>query len=134
MAPVYLNKKGFSLIEVLVSLVILMVGLMGLLQATNVALEHNMRNHMRIEGVNLADQEMAQMLSRGFLSISTSQTQTQPVTYIKTRQVMTVWKNYSVVRTATAVSSSKMVNFVISWGYKGARYNHRISSVISATN
>lgn len=52
------NQAGFTLIEFCVSVVIMMVGLLGLLQAVNMATIHNLDSLLRNEAVSLADTEM----------------------------------------------------------------------------
>ena len=127
MARVPSSSSGFTLVEVMVSIVILMIGLMGLLQALNLSIEHNMRNMLRNEGLSVADAEMARELSKGFSNVSTS-----TVSFVRNRVIMnSILKNYSVTRTGTLVSNSKSVSYKVTWGYKQARYNVNISSMVS---
>jgi type IV pilus assembly protein PilV len=123
------TSSGFTLIEFLVAVVILMVGLLGLLQAVNVALYHNVNNQIRNEAVVLADQQMTTELGKGFDQVSTTTRYYAPVS----RQVINGFKSYSVVRNGTTVSNSKEITFTISWRNKGTRYEHSTTSVISKT-
>ncbi len=52
------NKSGFTLIEFCVAVLIMMVGLMGLLQAVNMATMHNLGTVLRNEAISLADENM----------------------------------------------------------------------------
>jgi len=139
MAPASSSRQsGFTLIEVMVSIVILSIGLLGLLQAVNMSIEHNMRNQLRNEGASLADAELSKDLSQGWANV-TPPAGAAPVTtsYSKTRLIMNaIQKSYSVTRTGTNVNSasnsSKMVNFVVSWRYKQVRYNLSATSLIAA--
>ncbi len=124
------NKQGFTLIEFLVSIVILMVGMLGLLQAVNVAIEHNLNNQIRNEATMLADEQLSKEMTKTFDLISTSTGQF----YVPGRPILKGFKNFSVVRTGTALSNSKQVNYTISWRHKGVRYTHETSSIISKTN
>ena len=124
------NKQGFTLIEFLVSIVILMVGMLGLLQAVNVAIEHNLNNQIRNEATMLADEQLSKEMTKTFDLISTSTGQF----YVPNRPILKGFKNFSVVRTGTALSNSKQVNYTISWRHKGVRYTHETSSIISKTN
>ncbi len=124
------TSRGFTLIEFMVAVVIMMVGLLGLLQAVNVALNHNMNNQIRNEAVSVADQYMSTELAKGFDLVSTTTRLYPPVP----RQIMGGFKNYSVVRSGTALANSKQVNIVVSWWIKGVRYEHSTISVISKTN
>ena len=56
---VYSNKKaGFTLIEFCVATLIMMVGLLGLLQGVNLAIEQNLGTLIRNEAVSVADEQM----------------------------------------------------------------------------
>jgi len=123
-----LNKNnGFTLLELLVSLVILSVGMLGLLQAVTSAINHNMGTQLRDEAVRLADERMAVEKSKVFDAISTTtKLDNVPVT------IVNGFKNYSVVKNASSISSStKSVQLVVSWRYKGSRFEHVISSLVS---
>ncbi len=52
------NNRGFTLVEVLIALVVILIGLLGLLQVALLSIEHNFRNLLRDEAVNIADQMM----------------------------------------------------------------------------
>ncbi|UFS69644.1 prepilin-type N-terminal cleavage/methylation domain-containing protein [Geomonas sp. RF6] len=52
------SEEGFTLIEMLAALLVMMIGLLGLLQAVIVALEYDTRNVLREESVRLAEKEM----------------------------------------------------------------------------
>lgn len=123
------SNKGFTLIEVFISIIILTVGLLGVLQAVSVAFEHNMKNKLRNEAVIVADNEMVNELSKGFSNVSTSE-----MNHYRERKVLLALKNYSVARTGSTAHNSKAVTYEVRWRYKGIRYSHMISSVISGTD
>jgi type IV pilus assembly protein PilV len=126
---VFRNNDGFTLIEVLVSLLILMVMMMGILESLCVAIQHNMGNQLRNEGVRVADTEMAREMSKGFANVSTVSGTT-----FRSRRVMNALRNYSVSRSGNSLTNSKTVTFVISWYYKNQRYTHTVSSAIATTS
>lgn len=124
------NKSGFTLIEFLVAIFILMIGLLGLLQSVNLAINHNMQNDLRNTAVLVADEEMAKTLSVGYDNISSGSPK-----YVQ-RPVLKVMKNYSVVRVVSQVSSgtvasTKQIDLVVSWKYKQARYTHGVSGMLT---
>lgn len=121
-----LNNKGFTLVEFLVAIVILMVGLLGLLQTVNVAINSNLQNQLRNEAVVVADRAMAHELAKGFDAVSTSTNNVNA-----TRRVLNGFKNFSVSRTGTAFQNSKEIRFEVSWRYKGARYTHNAGGLVS---
>lgn len=133
MARVYQNNAGFTLIEFLVSIVILMVGLLGLLQAINVSFSQNMQNQIRNEAVAVVDAEMAKELAKGFDGVDPSNTSVFR-NYTVSRRVLSTYKQYSVSKTGASFQNSKQVDIAISWRYKQQRFTQGASSVISKAN
>lgn len=133
---VNLNSNGFTLIEFCIAVLIMMVGLLGLLQAVNVATEHNLGTLLRNDAVSLADEQMvvARMLPFDSLVPSTS--------YIN-RKTRAGFNNYSAVRTTNVVHtttdpvsgatvpSSMQVSVRVSWRYKKVKQNHTLSTLIA---
>ncbi len=54
-----MNNKGVTLVEVMISLVILLIAFMGLIQASLLTINHNMRNEVRDEAVRIGAASMA---------------------------------------------------------------------------
>ena len=121
-----LNNQGFTLIEFLVAVVILMVGMLGLLQAVNVSINSNMQNQLRNEALLVADLEMAKELAKGFDAVSTA----SKMVYDQ-RRVLNAFKNFSVARTGAAFQNSKEIRFQVSWRHHGVRYTHDAGGLIS---
>lgn len=120
------NSQGFTLIEFLVSIVILMVGMLGMLSAVNVALFHNFNTKLRDEAVVVADLQMSRELNKPFDLVSTSVKNDY-----ESRKLLSKFVNYSVQRSGAALSNSKQVRVAVRWKYKGVNYNHETNSVIS---
>lgn len=128
------NSQGFTLIEFLVSIVILMVGLLGLLQAVNLALHHNLTTQFRNEAVTVADEFLSRETAKSFDLISTATSSpSAPLGLFTTkRKVSTAFKSYSVERRGTDISSfSKQVNINVIWRHKGSRYLHESTAIVS---
>lgn len=120
------KSNGFTLIEFLVAIVILMVGLLGLLQTINLSLQHNLTTQLRNEAVSVADDFMSREISKTFDLISTS-TGVFPMN----RKVSTSSVIYTVQRSGASVSNSKQINVVVAWNYKGKQYQHETTAVVS---
>ncbi len=122
------SKKGFSLTEVVVALVILMVGLLGMLQAINVSIQANLQNEMRTQGVMIAEDQLSKIKSLPFKNISCSveKSTTMPV------PMRSVLMNFNVTRKVDEISAStKRVNIGVSWKHKGNKYEHVVSAVVT---
>ncbi len=126
------NSAGFTLVEFLVAILIMMVGLLGLLQTVNTSLSHNLANQLRNEAVAVADRQMSLEMAKGFDLVST----TSMSTYV-TRPVLTGFRNFSVIRNGIVpppLPYSKQVNIEVRWSYKGVPYSHQVYGGISKTN
>jgi type IV pilus assembly protein PilV len=123
---VSLNNGGFTLIEFLVAIVILMVGMLGLLQSVNVAIKSNMQNQLRNEALLVADRWMAHELAKGFAGASTAAKKENAP-----RRVLNGYINFSVARTGTAFQNSKEIDFKVSWRYRGERFTHDVGGIVS---
>lgn len=120
------NSSGFTLIEFLVSTVILMVGLLGLLQVINVALEKNLETAFRNEAVVLADDIMMEARGVSFPLIVSG------VKTAKPRNVRGIFKSYSAtVTVANPLANSKEISVEVTWKYKNAAKKHQVSSAVS---
>lgn len=124
----YRNNSGFTLIEFLVSIVILMVGLLGLLQSVNIALQYNTTTQLRNEAVVLGDLQMSNELAKPFDLVSTG-TSSRSVQ----RTFFNGYKNFSVTRSGTDMTNSKQVNIQVSWKHKNNRYTHDVFGASSKT-
>ncbi len=123
------NSDGFTLIEFLVAIVILMVGLLGLLQTVNYALQYNMGTQLRNEAASIADAQMSMELAKPFDLISTV-TSSKSVS----RQILNGYKNYSVTRSGQDMTNTKQVNVGVTWRYKKQPFTHTVYGASSKAN
>lgn len=137
------NNRGFTLVEFLVAIVILMVGLMALLQCVNIAIVRNLENQLRNEAISLADERLAIEMAKTFTLISSV-----PTSRVQLRRsINNAFKNYSVIRSGSTIPDvsglpvserdsadavfSKVVNVRVSWRHKNLRYEHNMSGMAS---
>ena len=125
------NCSGFTLIEFLVAIVILMVGMLGLLQSINLAVDKNLETIFRNEAIMLADDRMMRKRSAGFKIFSGADT-TDVNNGFSQVNVRGILKNYSVSETIQkTTNNSQQIIVNVSWKKKGTRYSHSVSSFVS---
>lgn len=121
------DRDGFTLVEFLVAIVILMVGLLGLLQTINVAVDQNLGNVFRNEAVTVVDELMMKDRAKAFDSLSTGSK-----TSVISRNVRGITKVYSVNERVDGVTTnSKQISIEASWTKKNSTYNHSATTVVS---
>ena len=125
------SQSGFTLIEVLVSIVILMVGLLGMFQAVNLALNKNIENQLRQKAVAVAEQQLNSLKGRSFSNITGNTSN-----FVRVASG-SVFKNISVRRQiddlAATNSKTKQVSIRVWWSYRGKPYEHQTASGIGST-
>lgn len=74
-----MNDKGVTLVEVMISMVILLVVFMGLIQASLLTINHNLRNEARDEAVRIGAGAMALLRSFNYSCSELDPTGTAPL-------------------------------------------------------
>lgn len=120
------DNSGFTLVELLAAMVIMLVGLLGLLQSVNIAMEYNLKNQMRNEVVRVAQDNMNDMRSRAFDSVSST-------TIIVPTSLRNINRTYTVTRNviATGTDASKRYQVDVTWMYKNVPTTHSVMTVRS---
>jgi len=128
------NKSGFTLTEVMVAILIMMVGMLGLLESINVATEYNLKNHLRDEAVYVGEKYMNIQKGKAFDLLTT-----MPLTYgrrYEPSRIRGTGKPYSVDMKVTdlstdPVAATKQLEVVVSWTYKGVTFQNRVTAPVS---
>jgi len=128
------SEHGFTLLEFLVALVILMVGMLGLLQTVNFAITQNTTGLLRHEALLVADEVMNREKSKPFTLISSS-TAGKTSLLVEARQVNNVFKNYSVTKTiiddGTTDILVKNIEIRVTWNHKKDHFTHSVATIVS---
>lgn len=123
-----LNNHAFTLVEVLVAMVILMVGLLGLLQTISLAIATNAQTEMRTQATAIAEDRMAQQKSVPFDAIATGVKQSVSIPIA----VRSSFVNYSAFFWGDDVSATaKRLNIGVRWHHKGNSYEHMVTTIVT---
>lgn len=125
------DQSGFTLLEILVALIILMVGAMAVLTVATSAISHNMENMLKDEAEQIADAKMrvvkantSATAASPFQSLSTTTTQMS-----KLRSKATP---YTIILSSTATGGdSNQLRVLVTWKYKNVTKQYEFSSLKS---
>lgn len=111
------NKNGFSLIEVMISLVIILVVLLGLLYTLNLGINVNMQNILRDQAIKIAQGEVNTIINN-----STNSTSIQSYTKTVSVSINGFQETYNVSVSGQQESNNGMNNVivytvVVTWNY-----------------
>lgn len=131
-----LSKRGFTLVEVMISLLIISILLLGLVKVAALSIDHNMRNLLRDEATRIAEQGMngtGALFDGGGNAIPGLKTLPftdarlndtpgwvcNPPGSLVARQFRSLTENYAVCWRITKQSDNiKLVSIAVGWNWK----------------
>jgi prepilin-type N-terminal cleavage/methylation domain-containing protein len=144
------TETGFSLVEVMIALVVLLLVFMGLMQAALLGIDSNLRNIFRDEALRIAAERMEEAKGLPFDDVVNDDADTvldhnfrlvacegAPVTDPNDYDVRVVRSFRSIVdfpygtrRTVLDYNAeTKRITITVRWVYRGGCYTHRIISL-----
>jgi len=114
---VKLNRKGFTLLELMVSMFIFTAALLTLLGISGTILSHNLQTDIRNEGMKVLENAMNQLKNQ----------ETPPG--LVSRTVRGVPISYTINSQVTSIGNVNQLQATVSWQYKGVTYQHSMISV-----
>lgn len=123
------NKTGFTLLELLVALVILMVGMMSLLSAATNAISLNLDNILKDEAVQIADAKMRVVKGNKSATFSLP-FQNLSITTIQTSKLRSKTTPYTVTLSSSSTGgNSNLLQVLVTWNYKNNVKQHELSTL-----
>jgi type II secretory pathway pseudopilin PulG len=124
---VRLDNRGMSLIELIISMLILMVVAIALVQSSLLAMNTNVMNEMRSEAVSVAEQQMNMVRNTPFANLSTLPTTT--TVYRNVRMKINTPFTASLAQSAINANSTQ-VTVTVSWTYRNSSFSTSMSTVM----
>lgn len=124
--PVLNDKGGMTLVELMISIVIMFIVFLGLTGTVMTGLEYNMRNALLDEAVSVGETRMNALRSLPFDNIATSAASDNVI-----RDVRRFPARYTVSTTvATPATDIKQITMVVAWTRGGMAHSHTFSSIV----
>lgn len=121
-----LTDKGSSLVEVMLSLVILLIVFLALMQTALLSIDSNVKNLLRDEAVGIAEMRMSAIRNTPFASLTAGTT-----TATDNRNVRNAAVTYTSTTTITSLNTDNMqATISVAWTWKGQNYTHSISTIV----
>ncbi len=128
------NNKGVTLIEMMISLVILLVVSLALMQTSILGMKTNAQNVVRDEAVNVAEMRINQLRSLPFPVAPAINDLTATINALDTQQTRTFrgfTTTYAPSRTVTDLNAdSKQITISVSWTYGGRAFSHTVTTIM----
>lgn len=146
-----LDKRGLTLVEVMIALVILLLVFLALMQTALVSINANMTNVLRDEAVNIAEQRMNEARNIPFASLTagveaatnpvplgaacaaTTPIVADPYPVGVTRNIRNITGgfNYGTQRTVTNLDTdNRQITILVRWVYRNECFGHTISTIL----
>lgn len=133
--------KGVTLIEVMIALVVLLIVFLGLLQASILGIENNLRNQMRDEAVNIAAERVNEARSMVFNDLASDPAGALVLAscpdnpYIQIdRNIRNITASYGTRRTvedleAAAPINTKRITILVRWQQRNECFTYRLTTL-----
>ena len=119
------NNRGLTLIEVMISLVIVFIVFIGLSSSGLLVLEENIKNSLRDEAVSVTEPEVQHART---LPLDNIVSGTRPVvTYPIRGLVVTYTPTWNV---SVLDGSTRQLNVTVMWSRRGRSYSHQVATIV----
>lgn len=136
------NKKGFTLVEVMIALTILLFVFLALMQTALVSIDSNMRNLLRDEAIFIAEERMSEARSidwGGLWSDGAIGAAACPANFTAAfgGSGVLVERNFRNIirfpfctnRTVVVSGDNRQITIAVWWQWKGEQLNHTVSTL-----
>ena len=126
-----INKKGLTLVEMMIALVILLLVFLALMQTALLSINSNITNLFRDEAASIAEQHMIFIRNMKFDDVLVTAGFLDETIAGDTRNFRSFSVPYTVQRQVTDHGiDNKQVDITVSWIWKGETFTHSINAVL----
>ena len=120
-------NNGFTLVELLVSIVIIAICVIGLMSLSTVIMRNNVKNEIRNKAVEVLTNYVDNITNQDFGDITVGN-----FTDIDNVTIRSFSATYTISGNVTSPSTDeKDINATISWTYRGKNYSYNIETVVT---
>ena len=124
----YSGNSGFTLIELMVAITIMIVGLVGMFDMLWVATRKNVENELREKAVAVAEQELNNLKAQPFADINSNLVGIVQQVALSGGATQDVTVQTQVVNLS---ANSKRISVRAFWNYRGNIYEHHTASAVA---
>jgi type IV pilus assembly protein PilV len=117
------SRFGFTLVEVLVAMLILVVGMLGSLIGVMAASDHNLGNSLRNEAMRIAQEHLEDIRTGPFLSIA-------PAVSLVQRQIRKSSYTFTATTGVQTSGTLRQVTVTVQWSYKGRSRSYVAETIV----
>ncbi len=131
-ARVRRNRQGFTLVEVLVTMMVLAFGMMASLVGVMAAIDHTLLNDMRNEAMKLGQEQMEAARNMPFTSIQNLSAEKDVKRQF--RKSMIKFRIYTYKDSATGYQHDMTkLTIKVEWVFKNRTYSYSLASIVRQT-
>ena len=129
-----LNKKGFTLIELMVAMSIILIMFLSLLMTSLLSSTTNMQNIIRDEAIQIAEMKLVELRNIAFDNLPG---EAGVETIADDPDLQRTIRNFNVDFTSTVAVEdhplvnplTRQINVTVAWSYKGENYTHAVATI-----
>jgi prepilin-type N-terminal cleavage/methylation domain-containing protein len=115
---VFINNKGVTLVEVMISLVIFLIVFMGLMQTALLSIDGNVRNVERDEAIMIANGELDNLKNIPFNDPLLNAATTCRIVSRDFRNISKQYNVCDIIANLDAAVNTKSIQVVVGWNHK----------------
>ena len=127
------DRKGFTLIELIVAMMVMTIGLMAMLDGIGNYMKLNLDNSMRSEAMRIAEATIETLRNSRFSDLQNQTVSDVPATGTVSRAFRNVTVNYTVQWSRQNISSSSVaIRVNVTWSYRNINHRHDAATIVSS--